>query len=136
MKKMVSCLVLVVFPFFLTISCTSGLSQKVDRALSFFSSRYAFSHTEEFKLKDIHLDGVGLLNRDVLVRGSIIAVGEMGTFVVIEDSQIRMLIDTSHIPGMWENKKIVNGNDFVVVGKVQSSEKGHVYLTAKYIKAG
>ena len=128
--------VVTLFFTFAVASCSTNLGQKFDALISHFSGSYAFSHTEEYKLKDIHLDGVGLLNKAVLVKGQIANVGDMGTYIIIEDGQIRMLVDTSKVQSVWENKKISVGNTLTIVGIVQSSEKGHVFLTAKFVKAG
>lgn len=93
-----------------------------------------FDTDEQFALKDVHLDGAGLLNRDVFVTGKVEVVGAFGTFIVISEDQIRMLIDLSHLGGL--NTPVVKGDTMKVIGKVQSGEKGHFYLVANAVSRG
>lgn len=93
-----------------------------------------FESGEQFALKDVHLDGAGLLNRDVFVTGKVEVVGAFGTFIVISEDQIRMLIDLSHLGGL--NTPVVKGDTMKVIGKVQSGEKGHFYLVANAVSRG
>jgi hypothetical protein len=91
---------------------------------------------EAVTLRDVHLDGAGLLNREVTVVGTVETVGNLGTFIVIGDSKVRMLVDTSSIFGLWQNRLVAKGKSVVVLGVVQTGEKGHVFLSAKAIKLG
>lgn len=93
-----------------------------------------FDANEQFSLKDVHLDGSALLNHDVLVGGKVETVGAYGTFVIISDDRVRMLIDLSHLGGA--PSKVAKGDTMRIIGKVQSGENGHFYLVANAVSRG
>lgn len=93
-----------------------------------------FENDEQFSLKDIHLDGSALLNHDVLVGGKVEEVGAFGTYIVISDERVRMLIDLSRLGGV--PSKVAKGDSMRIIGKVQSGEKGHFYLVANAVNRG
>lgn len=93
-----------------------------------------FDDEEQFSLKDVHLDGSGLLNHDVLVAGKVEEIGAFGTFVIISDERVRMLVDFSRLGGA--PSKVAKGDTMRIIGKVQSGEKGHFYLVANAINRG
>lgn len=93
-----------------------------------------FDADEQLSLKDVHLDGAGLLNREVFVSGKVEIVGAFGTFVVISEDRIRMLIDLSHLGGL--SSRAATGDTMRIIGKVQSGEKGHFYLVANAVSRG
>ena len=93
-----------------------------------------FDDDEQFSLKDVHLDGSGLLNHDVLVAGKVEEVGAFGTFIIISDERVRMLVDLSRLGGV--PSKVAKGDTMRIIGKVQSGEKGHFYLVANAVNRG
>lgn len=115
----------------LTVAGCSGLD-----ALILKSFGPAAFHDEMLSLKDVHLDGSALLNKDVFVGGKLEVVGAFGTFVVISEERVRMLVDLSRLAGAWEASSVKVGQTIHVLGKVQSGEKGHFYLVANAIRAG
>jgi len=91
---------------------------------------------ERMTLKSVHLDGIGMLNQQVLVSGKVQMVGDFATYLVIEEDKVRMLVDLSKLIKNRPTRQIGLGNTVEVAGKVQTGENGHVYLVATALNAG
>ena len=87
-------------------------------------------------MKSVHLEGPGLLNKIVTVSGEVRVIGQFGTFVVIEEESVRMLVDLTRLAIVLRARKFGQGGWVEVAGRVQAGENGRVYLVANSIKAG
>jgi hypothetical protein len=87
-------------------------------------------------LRSVHLAGVGLLNRDVLVSGVVDASGAEGTYVVLVDETARMLVDTTRLSAAGFSPEGIQGRKLIIHGEVKSGERGHIYLMANGFRKG
>lgn len=118
------------------LACVQFSSCTMLDNFSFWRSFKGVDAEERISLKGVHLDGPGLLNREVIVFGEIQLIGQFDTYVVIEEERVRMLVDLSRLSGDFLGQKLKQGRMLEVAGKVQSGENGHVYLVANAIRAG
>jgi len=88
------------------------------------------------ELRGVHLAGTGLLNHDVLVKGTVESSGSEGTYIVVSDTSARMLIDTTRISAENNKRAPRVGKSIYIHGEVKSGEKGHIYLFANAIRGG
>lgn len=85
---------------------------------------------DEKSTKEIHLEGVNLINRLTLVSGNISELGDHGTYIVLADDQGKIVVDLStfyrqpHIPRMEKGQRIR------ILGRVQTGKQGLFYLSA------
>jgi hypothetical protein len=115
----------------LLTSCDHSPSIFLHRSASFFS----LNHGLEMKtLREIHLDGSGLINSDVMVSGKLKVLGTLGTYVVIEEERVRLLIDLSKVAGSFERSKLKIGQDVEISGRIHSGAAGHIYLVASTVR--
>jgi hypothetical protein len=87
-------------------------------------------------LRGVHLAGAGLLNRDVLVSGTVDAMGSEGTYIVLTDASARMLVDTTRLSAAGFSRESLRGRRLIIHGEVKSGEKGHIYLMANALRRG
>lgn len=87
-------------------------------------------------LRGVHLAGAGILNRDVLVTGTVELMGAEGTYVVLTDSSARMLVDTTRLSAAGFPREGLRGKRLIIHGEVKSGEKGHIYLMANALRKG
>ena len=87
-------------------------------------------------LRGVHLAGAGLLNRDVLVTGTVDSMGAEGTYIVLTDSSARMLVDTTRLSAAGFPRDGLRGRRLIIHGEVKSGEKGHIYLMANALRRG
>lgn len=87
-------------------------------------------------MRGVHLAGSGLVNRDVMIAGSVVTTGAEGTYIVLTDQSARMLVDTTRVTASSGKRLATSGKKVVVHGEVKSGEKGHIYLMANAIRGG
>jgi hypothetical protein len=87
-------------------------------------------------LRGVHLAGAGLLNRDVLVAGTVDTMGAEGTYIVLTDASARMLVDTTRLSAAGFSRDGIRGRRLIIHGEVKSGDKGHIYLMANALRRG
>ena len=87
-------------------------------------------------LKDVHLDGAGLLNQSILVEGKVSVVDSLGAHMILMDERARMLVDVSKLESLAVKALVRQGDMIRVHGKVKTGEKGNYYLVANAIHRG
>jgi hypothetical protein len=88
------------------------------------------------EMRGVHLAGAGMINRDVLVKGRIEISGTGGTYLVLSDSSVRLLVDLTRVSADNNRSLPKAGRSVYVHGEVKSSERGHIYLLANAIRGG
>ena len=87
-------------------------------------------------LKDVHLDGAGLLNHVVLIGATVESLDTLGVHMVVIDERARMLVDVSKLQNSHNAGNLSRGDHVMVQGVVKTGEKGHYYLVANALHRG
>lgn len=87
-------------------------------------------------MRGVHLAGVGVINRDVLVKGRVEVSGPLSTYIVLSDQSARVLVDMTRISAESNAALPKVGRSVYVHGEVKTGEKGHIYLVANAIRGG
>lgn len=127
---------LMIVPIIAVTGCDAVFSYKDSAFLPSLVKRVHLTDAEILTLRDVLLDGVGLINSDVQVVGSVEKSDSLGTYVVLADGDVRLLVDMTRIRDIWVAQEKLKGRVIKVLGTVQSGENGRLYLNAKIIRAG
>jgi len=136
-------LLLLVISLFSAMSCSrsdGGRVRTIRESLDLWTFRNVgsmmFDSVPLEELRGVHLAGTGLLNHDVLVKGTVDSSGIEGTYMVVSDASARMLVDTTRISAENNKRPPRVGKSVYIHGEVKSGEKGHIYLFANAIRGG
>jgi hypothetical protein len=94
------------------------------------------TNAEILTVKDVLLDGMGLINKEIQVGGSVESSDGLGTYLILVDGDVKLLVDVSQIRDVWQLKQSLKGRPLKVLGTVKSGDGGKLYLNAKLIQAG
>ncbi|MCX6125263.1 MAG: hypothetical protein NTV34_11040 [Proteobacteria bacterium] len=119
-----------------SVSCSEATFVPLLDTVALYLEQFSSKSDESISLKSVHLEGPGLLNQTVTVSGEVRVIGQFGTFVVIEDESVRMLVDLTRLAIVLRARKFSQGGWVEVAGRVQAGENGRVYLVANSIRAG
>jgi hypothetical protein len=127
----------------LTISCSrseGGRNRTIRESIDLWTfsnlGMMIFDSVPMEEMRGVHLAGAGMINRDVLVKGRIEISGTGGTYLVLSDSSVRLLVDLTRVSADNNRSLPKAGRPVYVHGEVKSSERGHIYLLANAIRGG
>ncbi|MEI6832728.1 MAG: OB-fold nucleic acid binding domain-containing protein [bacterium] len=127
----------------LTISCSrseGGRNRTIRESIDLWTfsnlGMMIFDSVPMEEMRGVHLAGAGMINRDVLVKGRIEISGTGGTYLVLSDSSVRLLVDLTRVSADNNRSLPKAGRSVYVHGEVKSSERGHIYLLANAIRGG
>jgi hypothetical protein len=103
----------------------------VDRLLFQKVGVTVFGNPGLLTMKEIHLDGVGLRGKEVVIEGKVVEVSEHFTYMVITDDQARMLVVLTGIASAGPTLRQSTPRSVRVLGVIESGQKGLPYVMAR-----
>lgn len=118
--------------FFLLVGCSvyKGATSQVDLFLYKNIGYTLFSSPSFVDIKQIHLGRVGNLQEKVLVRGKVSEVNKLGTYLLLSQHNVKLVIDLSQL-SLVRQEFAENKPEYLeVVGEVERSFKGMPFVKA------
>lgn len=103
----------------------------IDRLLFQRVGITVFGNPALLTMKEIHLDGVGLRGKEVVIEGKVVEVSEHFTYMVITDDQARMLVVLTGIASAAPTLRQSTPRSVRVLGVIESGQKGLPYVMAR-----
>jgi len=126
-------LALLCFGIILTSSCADTIASLDKYTFSLFG-KTVFMGAEEVSIKEVHLDHAVLDEKNVIVEGNIVSVGEYNTYAVMVDSTARVLVIQTQVVSFEDRIKGIDvGKKFKVLGKLVIRKKGLPTIEAKSV---
>lgn len=116
--------------------CLAGCSfynrslDNIDLYLYKSIGRTIFSSPSTVDIKQIHLGRVGSFQEKVVVRGKVSQVHNMGTYLLLTQGSIQLLVDLSNLPLVRQDFVDEKPNYLEIVGGIERSFKGVPFLKA------
>ena len=110
---------------------TETITTLVDRLMFQHAGGTLFTNPGTITMKEIHLEGVALKGKEVVIEGKVVEVSSHYTYIVIADDQARMLVVLTGIESAGPLLKAAVPHNVKVLGVIESGQKGLPYVMAR-----
>ena len=93
-----------------------------------------FASPTVISMKEVHLDSGALAGRQVVVEGTIVELGEHGTFMVVADDSARMMVVLTQMPTPVWFSEVHLKKQIRVLGTFESGRRGLPLIYARAIR--
>lgn len=128
-------MVVLAFGVLLNSGCSSAVFAPISGVITTLQNYFGDTSDELIQIRGVHLDALGLLNQNVRVAGEVISIGKFQTFAILEEDDVRLLVDLSKLPSEAFKIKIQMGSQIEITGKVQTAQNGRAYMIASSIRS-